>query len=126
MSRLTLILPLAAIFCFAMTFSLATPVLRFAPTPNGLLHLGHAYSALRNAETAARLGAKLLLRFEDTDQLLRRVDVRVSLPNGCLCLLFACTDLFIVEQRDDLPRFYGITLSETNLRNPTAGLGRDR
>jgi glutamyl-Q tRNA(Asp) synthetase len=43
------------------------PVLRFAPTPNGLLHLGHAYSALRNAELAARIGAKLLLRFEDTD-----------------------------------------------------------
>jgi glutamyl-Q tRNA(Asp) synthetase len=46
---------------FAMT------VLRFAPTPNGLLHLGHAYSALRNADCAARLGGRLLLRFEDTD-----------------------------------------------------------
>jgi glutamyl-Q tRNA(Asp) synthetase len=43
------------------------PVLRFAPTPNGLLHLGHAYSALRNAELAARLGGRLLLRFEDID-----------------------------------------------------------
>jgi glutamyl-Q tRNA(Asp) synthetase len=43
------------------------PVLRFAPTPNGLLHLGHAYSALRNAELAARIAGKLLLRFEDTD-----------------------------------------------------------
>ena len=42
-------------------------VLRFAPTPNGFLHLGHAYSALRNAELAARLGGRLLLRFEDTD-----------------------------------------------------------
>lgn len=43
------------------------PVLRFAPTPNGLLHLGHAYSALRNAELTARIGGKLLLRFEDID-----------------------------------------------------------
>lgn len=43
------------------------PVLRFAPTPNGLLHLGHAYSALRNADLAARLGGRLLLRFEDID-----------------------------------------------------------
>jgi glutamyl-Q tRNA(Asp) synthetase len=42
-------------------------MLRFAPTPNGLLHLGHAYSALRNAALAERLGAPLLLRFEDTD-----------------------------------------------------------
>jgi len=43
------------------------PVLRFAPTPNGLLHLGHAYSALCNADVAHRLGGRLLLRFEDTD-----------------------------------------------------------
>jgi glutamyl-Q tRNA(Asp) synthetase len=43
------------------------PVFRFAPTPNGRLHLGHAYSALRNADLAARLGGRLLLRFEDTD-----------------------------------------------------------
>ena len=43
------------------------PVLRFAPTPNGYLHLGHALSALRNAEIAARLGGRLLLRFEDID-----------------------------------------------------------
>ncbi len=42
-------------------------VLRFAPTPNGLLHLGHAYSALRNADLAAQIGGRLLLRFEDTD-----------------------------------------------------------
>jgi len=43
------------------------PVLRFAPTPNGYLHLGHAYSALRNADVAQRLGGRLLLRFEDID-----------------------------------------------------------
>jgi glutamyl-Q tRNA(Asp) synthetase len=43
------------------------PVLRFAPTPNGYLHLGHAYSALRNAEAAQRLNGRLLLRIEDID-----------------------------------------------------------
>jgi len=42
-------------------------ILRFAPSPNGRLHLGHAYSALRNAELAAKLNGQLLLRFEDTD-----------------------------------------------------------
>jgi glutamyl-Q tRNA(Asp) synthetase len=45
----------------------AMPVLRFAPTPNGRLHLGHAYSALLNADLTARTGGRLLLRFEDTD-----------------------------------------------------------
>ena len=44
-----------------------TPILRFAPSPNGFLHLGHAYSALMNARVAARLGGILRLRFEDID-----------------------------------------------------------
>lgn len=43
------------------------PVLRFAPSPNGRLHLGHAYSALLNAHIAERLGGRLLLRIEDID-----------------------------------------------------------
>jgi glutamyl-Q tRNA(Asp) synthetase len=43
------------------------PVLRFAPSPNGRLHLGHAYSALLNADLAERWGGRLLLRIEDID-----------------------------------------------------------
>ena len=42
-------------------------VLRFAPSPNGYLHLGHAYSALLNADIARELGGRLLLRIEDID-----------------------------------------------------------
>ena len=45
-----------------------TPVLRFAPSPNGALHLGHAYSALLNQQFAARLNGRLLLRIEDLDR----------------------------------------------------------
>lgn len=44
------------------------PVLRFAPSPNGLLHLGHALSALENERLAAALGGRLLLRIEDIDR----------------------------------------------------------
>ncbi|MBC2772764.1 tRNA glutamyl-Q(34) synthetase GluQRS [Rhizobium sp. AQ_MP] len=43
------------------------PVFRFAPSPNGRLHLGHALSALLNAEMAESLGGRLLLRIEDID-----------------------------------------------------------
>ncbi|MEH3118156.1 MAG: tRNA glutamyl-Q(34) synthetase GluQRS [Methylorubrum populi] len=43
------------------------PTLRFAPSPNGRLHLGHAYSALLNARIARRLGGRLILRIEDID-----------------------------------------------------------
>lgn len=44
------------------------PVFRFAPSPNGRLHLGHAYSALLNQKMAQEAGGLLLLRIEDTDQ----------------------------------------------------------
>lgn len=44
-----------------------TPVFRFAPSPNGRLHLGHAYSALLNARMADSAGGKFLVRIEDTD-----------------------------------------------------------
>jgi glutamyl-Q tRNA(Asp) synthetase len=40
---------------------------RFAPSPNGLLHLGHAYSALLNFDLARQRGGRLLLRIEDID-----------------------------------------------------------
>jgi glutamyl-Q tRNA(Asp) synthetase len=43
------------------------PVFRFAPSPNGYLHLGHAYSALLNADLARQAGGRLLLRIEDID-----------------------------------------------------------
>lgn len=43
------------------------PVFRFAPSPNGALHLGHAYSALLNMQFAAAAGGRLLLRIEDID-----------------------------------------------------------
>jgi len=44
------------------------PVFRFAPSPNGYLHLGHALSALLNADAARAAGGRLLLRIEDIDE----------------------------------------------------------
>jgi glutamyl-Q tRNA(Asp) synthetase len=45
----------------------ARPVFRFAPSPNGRLHLGHAYSALLNRHLADRCGGRFLIRMEDID-----------------------------------------------------------
>lgn len=45
----------------------ARPALRFAPSPNGPLHLGHALSALIGFDTARRLGGRFLVRIEDID-----------------------------------------------------------
>src|SRR5688572_22229846 len=47
---------------------MVTPVFRFAPSPNGYLHLGHALSALLNADMARASGRRLLLRIEDIDE----------------------------------------------------------
>lgn len=44
------------------------PIFRFAPSPNGRLHLGHAYSALLNQHLAREARGHLLLRIEDIDQ----------------------------------------------------------
>jgi glutamyl-Q tRNA(Asp) synthetase len=45
----------------------STPVFRFAPSPNGFLHLGHARSALLNFTLARDSGGRFLLRIEDID-----------------------------------------------------------
>ena len=42
-------------------------VTRFAPSPNGHLHLGHAYSAIVAHDLARMAGGRFLLRIEDID-----------------------------------------------------------
>lgn len=56
------------------------PVFRFAPSPNGRLHLGHAYSALLNEKMAKESGGRLLVRLEDID----RVRCTPELSQYCL------------------------------------------
>ena len=46
---------------------MSRPVFRFAPSPNGELHLGHALSAFVNCERARACGGRFLLRIEDID-----------------------------------------------------------
>jgi glutamyl-Q tRNA(Asp) synthetase len=43
-------------------------ITRFAPSPTGLLHLGHAFSALTAFEAARAAGGRFLLRIEDLDR----------------------------------------------------------
>lgn len=57
------------------------PVLRFAPSPNSPLHLGHALSALTGFEMATACGGRFLLRIEDID--LART--RQAHVDGILC-----------------------------------------
>ncbi len=50
-----------------MTRSFSNQTFRFAPSSNGFLHLGHAYSALLNFDMARATGGRMLLRIEDID-----------------------------------------------------------
>ncbi|QFR31862.1 glutamate--tRNA ligase [Ancylobacter sp. TS-1] len=50
-----------------MSTSATPPVLRFAPSPTGLLHVGNARTALYNALFARREGGSFILRYDDTD-----------------------------------------------------------
>ncbi|MGB4100596.1 MAG: glutamate--tRNA ligase [Alphaproteobacteria bacterium] len=47
---------------------MTAPIVRFAPSPTGFLHIGSARTALFNWLFAKRYGGKMLLRIEDTDR----------------------------------------------------------
>jgi glutamyl-tRNA synthetase len=46
---------------------MSKPIVRFAPSPTGLIHIGNARTALLNALFARRGGGTFILRFDDTD-----------------------------------------------------------
>lgn len=48
---------------------------RFAPSPNGPLHLGHAYAAIIAHDRAMEAGGRFLLRIEDIDGARSRADL---------------------------------------------------
>ncbi|WP_204377304.1 tRNA glutamyl-Q(34) synthetase GluQRS [Methyloceanibacter superfactus] len=54
-------------------------VTRFAPSPTGLLHLGHVFSALTAWEGAQGAGGDCLLRIEDTDQARARPEYEAAI-----------------------------------------------
>jgi glutamyl-Q tRNA(Asp) synthetase len=58
---------------------MSPPVFRFAPSPNGYLHLGHALSAILNFEAAREDGGRFLLRIEDIDPTRCRPEYEVAI-----------------------------------------------
>ena len=53
-------------------------VTRFAPSPNGHLHLGHAYAAVVAHDVARVRGGRCLLRIEDIDGARSRAELAVE------------------------------------------------
>ncbi|HEY7799278.1 MAG TPA: glutamate--tRNA ligase family protein, partial [Hyphomonadaceae bacterium] len=54
-------------------------VTRFAPSPTGLLHLGHAFSAITAYDAARKAGGQFLLRIEDIDATRSRPEFEVKI-----------------------------------------------
>jgi glutamyl-Q tRNA(Asp) synthetase len=58
---------------------MAPDVTRFAPSPTGYLHLGHAFAALYAADLAAQSGGRFLVRIEDTDRTRARPEFEAAI-----------------------------------------------
>jgi glutamyl-Q tRNA(Asp) synthetase len=58
---------------------MSAPVFRFAPSPNGYMHVGHALSALMNFELAQSKRGRFLLRIDDIDRTRCRADYETAI-----------------------------------------------
>lgn len=77
-------------------------VTRFAPSPTGRLHLGHAYSAILAHDAARRDGGRFLLRIEDIDGTRSRPE-HIETILADLAWLGLEWDGAVVHQSDRLP-----------------------
>jgi len=82
-------------------------VLRFAPNPNGPLSFGHARGIVINGQYAERYGGELILRFDDTDTV-----VKPPLPEAYSSIVEEATWLLgrapdrVVIASDRIPVYY--------------------
>ena len=77
---------------------------RFAPSPTGQLHLGHAYAALFAYELAMENGGSFLLRFEDIDTTRVRNHYYLAIEQD-LAWLGIRWDGTPIRQKDRLPAY---------------------
>ena len=80
------------------------PVFRFAPSPNGYLHLGHAYSALLNFDSARQSDGRFLLRIEDIDAARCRPEFEAAIYED-LSWLGITWETPVRRQSDHLPLY---------------------
>jgi glutamyl-tRNA synthetase len=79
------------------------PVVRFAPSPTGLIHIGNARPALLNALFARREGGTFVLRFDDTDRERSKPEFAEAIEEDLAWL--GVTPDKIVRQSDRFPLY---------------------
>ncbi len=82
----------------------APPVFRFAPSPNGYLHLGHALSALDGYEKAKQASGRFHLRIEDIDTARSR-EVYIAAIFEDLAWLGLTWEVPVLQQSQHFPRY---------------------
>lgn len=79
-------------------------IFRFAPSPNGRLHLGHARSALVNALRAEAVGGMMLLRMEDIDRDRCRTEYETAIMEDLAWLGISWAKP-VLRQSEHFPRY---------------------
>jgi glutamyl-Q tRNA(Asp) synthetase len=74
-------------------------VTRFAPSPTGRLHLGHAYSAVLGHDRARQNGGRFLLRIEDLDQTRSRPEFVDGIVEDLRWLGLGCDEPLLVQSQ---------------------------
>jgi glutamyl-Q tRNA(Asp) synthetase len=87
---------------------MTVPTGRFAPSPTGWLHLGHAFSAITAHDRARAAGGRFLLRIEDTDRARCRPDYDAAIIDDLAWLGLAWDALF---RQSDTSAPYAAALS---------------
>ncbi|MGD9968322.1 MAG: tRNA glutamyl-Q(34) synthetase GluQRS [Hyphomonadaceae bacterium] len=82
-------------------------VTRFAPSPTGLLHLGHAFSALTAFDAARAAGGRFLLRIEDIDQGRTRPEFEAAIYEDLVWLGLAW-DQEVRRQSDHMSEYQAV------------------
>ncbi|MEJ8560616.1 tRNA glutamyl-Q(34) synthetase GluQRS [Yoonia sp. GPGPB17] len=101
-------------------------ITRFAPSPTGPLHLGHAYSALTVWQVARALGGTALLRIEDTDSTRVRLEHEAGIYEDLAWLGLHWPDP-VRRQSDHYPDYDAVlaALAEKELLYPCDCTRRD-
>ena len=89
-------------------------ITRFAPSPTGPLHLGHAYSALLAHDMAMAAGGTFLLRIEDTDTARCRPAYATAILDDLTWLGLTWAQP-VLRQSDHLPRYAAALTRLTDL-----------
>ncbi|NQV93154.1 glutamate--tRNA ligase, partial [Candidatus Kaiserbacteria bacterium] len=91
---------------FTKLFSSKKVVVRIAPSPTGLLHLGTARTALFNYLYAKRYGGKFIVRIEDTDKERSKDEYEKDVLEGLSWLGITHDELFRQSERTEIYTSY--------------------